>query len=105
LRNLDNKWVELFYPGGFRRLGNGTIIPVDVRDAAVELQEQIKINKDSKQVEKLANIFQKSFLDKQSPRNTELTGYLNKINNAIIIRNANGKFEGTVPGISMSEYR
>jgi len=105
LRNLDNKWVELFYPGGFRRLGNGTIIPVDVRDAAVELQEQIKINKDSKQVEKLANIFQKSFLDKQSPRNTELTGYLNKINNAIIIRNANGKFEGKVPGISMSEYR
>jgi len=105
LRNLDNKWVELFYPGGFKRLGNGTIIPIDVRDAAAELQEQIKINKDSKQVEKLANIFQKAFLNKQSFRNTELRGYLNKINNEIIIRNSNGKFEGTVPGISMSEYR
>ena len=105
LTNLDNKWVEIFYPNGFRRLSNGTIIPVDVKDAAAELQEQIKINKDSKQVEKLANIFQKAFLDKQSTSSTELTGYLNKINNAIIIRNANGKFEGTVPGISMSEYR
>ncbi len=105
LKNLDNKWVSIFYPGGFKRVGNGTIIPLDVKDAAADLKEQIKTNKDSKQVEKLANIFQRAFLNKQSSQNTEYYNYLKEINTAIKVRNFNGKFEGIVPLISMSEYR
>lgn len=105
LKNLDNKWVGIFYPGGFKRVGTGTIIPLDVRDAKAELLEQIKINKDAKQVTKLANIFQKAFLNKQSPQKTELYSYLKEINNAITVRNGNDRFEENIPLISMSEYR
>ena len=105
LKNLDNKWVEIFYPGGFKRVGRGTIIPLDVKDAKATLLEQIKINKDAKQVIKLANIFQKAFLNGKSTQNKELYSYLEEINNAISIRNGDDKFDENIPTISMSEYR
>jgi hypothetical protein len=105
LKNLDNKWVEIFYPGGFKRVGIGTIIPLDVKDAKATLLEQIKINKDAKQVIKLANIFQKAFLNGKSTQSKELYSYLEEINNAISIRNGDDKFDENIPTISMSEYR
>jgi hypothetical protein len=105
LTNLDNKWVEIFYPGGFKRVGTGTIIPLDVKDAKATLLEQIKINKDPEQVKKLANIFQKVYLNGKSTQDKELYSYLKEINNAISIRNGDDKFEENIPTISMSEYR
>lgn len=105
LTNLDDKYYGIFYPGGFKRLGNGTIIPKDVKEAAAELLEQLKSNKDSEQVKNLAKIFQKAFLDRQSSQSTELSGYLEEINRAINRRNSNPNFDGFVPKISMSEFR
>jgi hypothetical protein len=105
LTNLDNKWVEIFYPGGFKRVGRGTIIPLDVKDAKATLLEQIKINKDPEQVKKLANIFQKVYLNGKSTQDTELYSYLEEINKAILIRNAKDSDSENIPTISMSEYR
>jgi hypothetical protein len=105
LTNLDNKWVEIFYPGGFKRVGRGTIIPLDVKDAKTTLLEQIKINKDPEQVKKLANIFQKVYLNGKSTQDTELYSYLEEINKAISIRNAKDSDSENIPTISMSEYR
>jgi hypothetical protein len=104
LTNLDNKYYGIFYPGGFKRLSNGTIIPKDVKEAAAELLEQLKSNKDSEEVNKLAKIFQKAFLDKQSSQSPELSGYLAEINTAINTRNSDTNFDGFVPKISMSEF-
>lgn len=105
LTNLDNDWIGIFYPGGFKRLGNGTIIPLDIEEATIQLLEQIKINKDNKQVKKLAEIYQKAFLNKQSTKSSFYTDKLKIINNAILIRNADPLFEDNIPIISMSEYR
>jgi hypothetical protein len=105
LENLSNKWVKLFYPGGFARLGNGTIIPLDVRDATADLLEQINTNSDSEQVTKLRDIFQKAFLDKKSTKSEELFGYLKDLNFAISKRNGNVNIEGNVRLLEMSQYR
>jgi hypothetical protein len=105
LENLSNKWVKLFYPGGFERLGNGTIIPLDVRDATADLLEQINTNSDSEQVTKLRDIFQKAFLDKKSTKSEELFGYLKELNFAISKRNGNKNIEGNVRLLEMSKYR
>lgn len=105
LTNLDNKWVEIFYPGGFKRVGRGIIIPLDVKDAKATLLEQININKDPEQVKKLASIFQKVYLNGKSTQDTELYSYLEEINKAILIRNAKDSDSENIPTISMSEYR
>jgi hypothetical protein len=105
LENLSNKWASLFYPGGFKRLGNGTIIPFDVRDATADLLEQINTNSDSEQVTKLRDIFQKAFLDKKSTRSTELFGFLKQLNTAISKRNGNPDIEGNVRLLVMSRSR
>jgi hypothetical protein len=105
LENLSNKWVKLFYPGGFARLGNGSIIPLDVRDATADLLEQINTNSDSEQVTKLRDIFQKAFLDKKSTKSEELFGYLKKLNFAISRRNGDKNIEGNVRILEMSQYR
>ena len=105
LENLSNKWASLFYPGGFKRLGNGTIIPLDVRDATADLLEQINTNSDSEQVTKLRDIFQKAFLDKKSTRSTELFGFLKQLNTAISVRNGNQDIEGNVRLLVMSRSR
>lgn len=105
LENLSNKWASLFYPGGFKRLGNGTILPLDVKDATADLLEQINTNPDSEQVTKLRDIFQKAFLDKKSTRDEELFSYLGKLNFAISKRNGNRDIIGNVPILKMSQFR
>lgn len=105
LENLSNKWVRLFYPGGFDRSANGTIFPLDVRDAKASLLEQIHTNKDSEQVIKLRDIFQKVFFEKKSLKSEELSGYLIELNRAISVRNGRNDIEGFVPLLQMSQFR
>jgi hypothetical protein len=105
LENLSNKWASLFYPGGFRRLKNGTMIPVDVADSTDSLMEQLRTNQNTEEVIKLRDVYQKAFLDKKSLQNEELKGYLAKLNIEITRRNGNNKFEGRVPYLIMSQFR
>lgn len=102
LENLSNKWAILFYPGGFKRLKNGTIIPTDVKDATSSLIEQLKTNPDTEKVDKLREVYQKAFLDKKSIKDQELFGNLTKLNIEINRRNTNDRFEGKVNRLVMS---
>ena len=105
IENLNNKWASLFYPGGLSRSANGTIFPLDVRDAKASLLEQILTNKDSEQVTKLRDIFQKAFLDKRSTRDEELSRFLKELNIAISRRNGRQDIEGYVKPLIMSQFR
>lgn len=105
LENLSNKWASLFYPGGFKRLRSGTIIPVDIRDATDSLLEQLLTNKNTEEVDKLREVYQKAFLDKKSFKDSELQENLKNLNIAINKRNSNNKFEGIVRPLIMSQFR
>jgi thiamine kinase-like enzyme len=106
LENLDNKYFEIYYPGGFKRLGGGKVVPLTSEEAFRDLKNQINFNTNTKEVNKLADKFTKYFL--KADRNTvtaeEKMKYLGQINSAIINRNLRDDVSDNMSKIVLTQF-
>jgi hypothetical protein len=106
IENLDNKYFEIYYPGGFKRLGGGKVVPLTSEQAFSDLKNQINFNTNTKEVNKLADKFTKYFL--KADRNTvtaeEKMKYLGQINSAIIQRNLRDDVSDNMSKIVLTQF-
>lgn len=106
LENLDNKYFEIYYPGGFKRLGGGKVVPLTSEEAFNDLLNQINFNTNTKEVNKLADKFTKYFLkaDRNTVTSEEKMKYLGQINSAIIRRNLRDDVDGNMSKIILTQF-
>lgn len=106
LENLDNKYFEIYYPGGFKRLGGGKIVPLTPVEAKDDLVNQLQVEKDNEKVSKLIDKFKKYFLqaDRQTVRSDEKMQFLKEVNLAIQRRNNTRVPEDRLPLVNLTDY-